>query len=128
MTKATDKNVVESLLIEDEEELETKKEVNTLQDTIKELGRQAFEKHPYENSSLSQDNINGLIRADAFNNYMERNFGYRFACIDTLRTSKPSRALSHNGYGLDKFVELIHAIQASFQQSELPDRMKGFLK
>ena len=123
-----DDNIIESILIEDEEETKSSNNSdNNLQETIKELGNQAFLRHSEKTSYLSNDNINGLIRADAFNEYNDVNFGYRYKVIDTLIRAKPSRALSHNGYGLEKLIEIVKSIQASFEQTQLPSRMKDLL-
>jgi len=122
-----EKNIVESILIDDEEEEQTSSEQNTFQDSIKELGNQLFLKHPEKTSNVSNDNNNGLLRADVLNDYMESNFGYRYNALDTLVTKKPSRALSHNGFGIEKLIEIVKNISASFEQTQLPARMRDYL-
>ena len=126
MSNKEKRSIVESLTEPDDTE-EPKSEVNTLQDSLKELGNQLFIKNSEKTSNLSHDNINGLIRADALNDYMETNFGYRYAALDTLMVMKPARSLSYNGFGVEKLIEIVKSIQASFEQTQLPATLRDRL-
>jgi hypothetical protein len=112
------------ILIDEEEDEESKPQVNTFQDTIKEMGRLAFVHYPEKTSNLSDENINGLIRAEVINEYMAMNFGYRYVVIDTLIKQKQMRVVSKKGYGLDKIIEFVKSISASFEQTQLPTRLQ----
>ena len=127
MAKTKDNSVVESITI-DEDEDNDKPEVNTLQDTIKQLSTELFVKNPKKTSNLSYDNINGIIRAMSINDYMEASYGYRFNALDAVVREKLALVSSHDGKGTKDLIEIVKSIQASFEQMQLPDRMRGLLK
>lgn len=113
------KSVLESITIEDEEE-DIKNEQNTLQDTILAIDRSIFKNFPRKKSNLSRNNEVGLIQAEVLNEYMERNFQYRYAVLDTLIECGRDYPISRNGFGIEKFIEAIKSIQATFEQTQLP--------
>lgn len=125
-TSEKSNSVVESITIEDDEDDE-RKDVNTFQDSIKELGSQIFTKNLKKTSNLSHDNINGLIRAETLNEYMESSFGYRHYVLDKLINEKQIREVSHKGFGIEKLIEIVKSIQASFEQTQLPSRMRDLI-
>lgn len=100
---------------EDEEVIQ-----NTFPLAIKELGEALFENYEDKTSNLTEENILGSIRCAALNEYMEVNYGYRYSSLDIIVRTKMSRALSKNGYGIGKLIEIVQSIQASFQQMEAP--------
>jgi hypothetical protein len=114
------------LMDEDEENIDDKTP-NTFQDAVKELGSIAFKKYPKQTSNLSYENINGIIRAEVLNDYMETNFGYRYSAIDKLVQQKQLMVTSKSGWGMDKIIEFVKSIQASFEQTQLPARMRDML-
>lgn len=121
-------NVVESILYPDEDEEEIKPEPNSLQETIKELGNQAFKQNLKKLTYISNDNKSGLIQAEILNAYTERNFGYRYASLDALIDNDIQYSVSVKGYGFDKMVDLLKSIQASFEQTQLPQNMQNLLR
>lgn len=123
----SDNSVNKSITIEDEDE-ETIKPNNSFQDAVKELGAILFTKYPEKTSNLTYDNINGLVRAEVLNEYMDVNFGYRYKTIDKLITQKQMRVISHEGFGVIKIIEFVKSIQATFEQTQIPDRLQGLLR
>lgn len=111
-----------------EEEENTTTQPNTLQDTIKELAKNLHEKNVERMSNLTSDNIDGMTQADVLNEYMDINFGYRYKTLDKLIKSKTNRVVSRDGFGIAAFIETIKSIQASFEQHQIPDNLKGIFK
>ena len=122
----TDGCTANDIVIEkiDEEE-ESKPQPNTMQDTIKEMGKSLLERYPEKLSNLSYENCDGMTQADVLNEYMEINFGYRFKALDKLVNSKQSRVVSVGGFGIAAFNDLVKSIQATFEQHQLPENIKG---
>lgn len=120
-------SAVNDILMDDEEEESTSSQ-NNFQDAVKELGEMLFEKYPEKTSNLSQDNINGIIRANAINEYTEGAFGYRYRTLDKLVSDKQKLVVSHNGLGMDKLIEIVKSIQASFEQIQPTNALKGMFK
>ena len=123
-----EKSVLEAMIIPEEDEEEEVQKVNTLQDTIKELGNQAFNKHTKKTSNLSNDNISGIIQCEALNNYMDVNFGYRYSVLDDLVNNAVAYRLSHNGFGLGMLKEYIHGIAASFENVQVPEGLSKLVR
>jgi len=123
-----DNSVNKSILIEDEEEeSSTGDNKNTFPEAVKEMGEILFNKYPKKTSNLSYENINGIIRAEVLNEYMDVNFGYRYKCIDALIVQKQTMMISHEGFGVEKIIEFVKGIQASFEQTQIPEGIRGML-
>jgi len=121
-------SVNKSIVIEEKEDgEESLNNRNTFPEAVKELGEILFNKYPEKTSNLSYENINGIIRAEVLNEYMDINFGYRYKCIDALIHQKEVRMVAHNGYGVEKIIEFVKSIQASFEQSQLPEGIRSAL-
>jgi len=120
-------SAIQDILVEDEEDKEEGKNNNSFPESINALGSSLFKKYPDKTSNLSQENINGIIRAQVLNNYMEQNFGYRYGAIDQLVKDKKALVVSHNGLGITSLIELLKSIQASFEQTQIPSRVKDLL-
>lgn len=120
--------VNKSIVIEDElEDNEQINNRNTFPEAVKELGEILFNKYPEKTSNLSYENINGIIRAEVLNEYMAVNFGYRYKCIDALIHQKQVRMIAHDGFGVEKIIEFVKSIQASFEQSQIPEGLRNSL-
>lgn len=117
-------SAVNDILMDDEEEDNKSSSPNTFQDAVKELGNILFKKYPEKTSNLSQDNVNGIIMAEVMNEYMSVNFGYTYKTLEKLCRDKEVRVVSVNGFGVEKIIEFVKSIQASFEQTQLPSRMK----
>lgn len=122
------KSVLESITIEDEDEEIEEGKQNNLQDTLREIGNELFKKHPRKKSNISRNNTIGMIQCEVLNEYMDINFGYRYKTLDVLIECARDYPLSVNGFGLEKYIEGIKSIQATFEQTELPSRIKDMLR
>ena len=121
-------SVVESVELSMDDDEETKKDVNTFQDAIRELGSQLHGKiHKKRLGKITQENKLGLIRARALNEYMDANFGYRYHILDSLCDDVMEYGVSVEGFGIEKLIEIVKSIQASFEQTQLPSRMRDML-
>jgi len=103
----------------DAEQEETEERLDTFPLAIRELGEALFLKYDEKTSNLTDENIQGIIRCNTLNDYMQERYGIRYTVLDTLIDSKMKLVMSRNGYGVDKLIELIQSIQASFQQAEV---------
>lgn len=125
----SDNSVNESIIIPDDaDEERTGENTNSFQFAVKELGNILFDKYPKKTSKLTHDNINGMVRIEVLNEYMEVNFGYRYKTLDRLIKEKETRVISTDGFGVEKIIEFVKSIQASFEQTQIPDRLQGLLK
>lgn len=111
----------------DEDEPETTPQQNTMKDTISEMGKTLHEKYRARNSFLSYDNIDGMVQADVLNEYMDINFGHRYKVLDTLVNSKCERVISKDGFGIVSLIEFVKSIQATFEQTQIPEGLKGLI-
>ena len=123
-----DSNAVNQLLMPDDEEDKPVSQNNTFQDTVKEMGKTLFRDYPKKTSNLSNENINGIIRAEVLNDYFDRNFGYRFKAIDTLIEQKQVMVVSKDGFGIGSIIEFVKSISATFEQTQIPDGLRGLIK
>ena len=97
-------------------------------DAVKELGKTLFERYPNTNSNISRKNEKGLLQIDVLNEYMIKNFGYRFTSLDKLRDVKLQRTLSVNGFGIETFIKSLQGIQTQFQQAELTNGLNRLIR
>lgn len=97
-------------------------------DAVKELGKTLFERYPDCTSNISRENEKGLLQIDILNEYMIKNFGYRFTSLDKLRDVKIERTLSVNGFGIETFIKSLQGIQAQFQQAELTNGLNKLIR
>ena len=91
-------------------------DVNNFPAAIQEIGEAIFERYPQKTGILSSENILGMIRCRALNEYMQETTGVRYELLDLIVEETESRRLSVNGKGIDLFIKAIHGIQASFEQ------------
>lgn len=119
-------SAVNDILMEEEEETETKNN-NSFPETITKMGNTLFRDYPEKTSNLSAENINGIIRARVLNNYMAQNFGYEYEAINELIKNKQIYVVSEKGFGVASLIEFVKSIQATFEQTQLPSRVKDLL-
>jgi len=125
----SDNSVNESIIIKDDDDEDINGEnTNSFQFAVKELGNILFDKYPEKTSNLSSENINGIVRIEVLNEYMSVNFGYRYQTLDKLVKQKQLRVISHDGFGVEKIIEFVKSIQASFEQTQIPDRLQGLIR
>ena len=127
MNMADKKRIVESIVMEDEEE-EKVTETNTLKDAVNEIGNQLFDTHIEQTGNYNNTNKVGIVKAMALNEYMERIYGRRYAVLDVLCLEVSKRSLSVKGFGIEKFIESIKNIQATYEQVDASNKLTGLLR
>lgn len=98
-------------------------EQNTFPLAIKELGEGLFDNYPDKTSSITDENIKGIIRCRALNDFMQEKYGIRYSVLDKIVEDKMSLNMSRNGYGIERFIEIVKSIQATFEQTQLPSTL-----
>lgn len=117
-------NAANDILIKEDTEEMVLEQRNTVQDVIREISKTLFEKYTKKTSNLTDLNIEGMIQAESLNEYMEKNFGYRYTVLDVLCRSKRDLALSSGGFGIATFIESIKSVQATIEQHEIPEALR----
>ena len=106
---------MDDLLIGKLEEKEDKR-VN-----IKDILQLIFEKkHIEQQTILSNDNINAIIKMNALNNYMQTTYNFRFELFTSLIDDKRLNIISFNGRGRRDIIETVQAMQD--QHIEIPEK------
>jgi hypothetical protein len=95
-------------------------ETNTFPMAIKELGESLFENYEDKTTNITDENIRGIIRCRALNDYMQEKYGIRYSVLDKIVEDKMRLNVSRGGYGIEKFIEIVKSIQATFEQTQLP--------
>jgi len=120
----SDGNIANDILLDNDTDEDIIKPQNNIKDVIAEIGKAIFEKYPKKTSNLSNENIDGIVQAECLNEYMEKNFGYRYSVLDVLVKSKREYVISSGGYGIAAFIESIKSVQASIEQHEMPQQFQ----
>jgi hypothetical protein len=122
----TDNAVNKSITFEiPEDKEEMPPEQNNFPLAIQELGEGLFEKYPDKTSDLSDENIRGIIRCRALNDFMQEKYGIRYTVLDKIVEDKMNLNLSKSGKGIEKFIDIVKSVQASFQDLTVPMGMLG---
>jgi hypothetical protein len=95
-------------------------EQNSFPMAIRELGEALFQNYEDKTSVLTEDNIQGMLKIEVLNDFMLAKYGFRYSVLDTLVREKKNLSLSKNGFGIEKLIEIVKSIQASFEQTQLP--------
>ena len=119
---------VRDIVLDDDEEDDDGYTVNTFQDSIKELAHAHYDKFPDKSSNISASQRVGMVTIDVVNDFSERNFGYRFNSLDVLVKQTNTRTVSEKGFGLLSFIELMKGINASFEQTQIPEGLGRLIK
>lgn len=103
----------------DENEENTSEEsgsVNSLIDIIKAFNTVLFSKKEIKQKShLTRRKIRGIIRACSFNDYMEKEYKYRFTVLDSVALNALELNKSASGYAFDKTVDGLKSIGQTIQ-------------
>jgi hypothetical protein len=86
---------------------------------IRELGEALFLNYPDKTTVLTEDNIQGMIKIEVLNDFMFEKYGFRYSVLDTLVREKKTLSLSKNGFGIEKLIEIVKSIQATFEQAQV---------
>jgi hypothetical protein len=122
----TDNSVNKSITHEIEEDTnENIPEQNNFPLAIQELGKGLFEDYPDKTSNISDENIIGIVRCRALNDFMLEKYGFRYSVLDKIVEDKMNLNISKSGFGIDKFIEIVKSVQASFQDLTIPPTMLG---
>jgi hypothetical protein len=123
----TEGNIANDILCDNEDEEEVLVQQNNIKDVINEISKALFDKYPKKTSNLSNDNIDGMVQAECLNEYMEKNFGYRYSVLDVLVKAKREYVISSGGYGIAAFIESIKSVQATIEQHEIPAQFQRMM-
>lgn len=86
---------------------------------IRELGEALFLNYQDKTTVLTEDNIQGMIKIEVLNDFMMERYGFRYSVLDVLVREKKTLALSKNGFGIEKLIEIVKSIQATFEQAQV---------
>ena len=93
--------------------------------SIKDILTSLFSKTWIEQQTiLSNDNINAIIKINALNTYTKTYYNLEFEILKNLISDKRLNIISLNGTGRKDIIEIIRAMQD--QTMEIPEK-KGFL-
>ena len=93
--------------------------------SIKDILSIIFDKKGIEQQTvLSNQNINAIIKMQALNNYIERTYKFKFEIFTKLIDDKRLNIISLNGRGRTDIIESIQAMQEN--RIEIPEK-KGLL-
>lgn len=121
-------SINKSIVVAQEPEVGVTGSNTSFPDAVKELGEALHKRYPNRTSNLSGKNVKGLLKIDVLNEYMIKNFGYKYETLSILSQMKVQRTVSVKGWGADKFIELVKGIQATFEQTEIPTRLSQMLR
>lgn len=119
-------SIADIILEDDDNDCEYK--VNTFQDSLRELGEIHYRRYPKKDSNISSIQRQGIVAGRVMNEYSARNFGYSFKAIDVLIEDTLAYAVSENGFGIVSFNELVSKISATFEQTQIPDGLRGLMR
>lgn len=78
-----------------------------VKEIISELDSVLNQSNFYAKSKLSQRNIRGILRANAFQNYLESTYGFRILVLDKLILDKMQISLSADGAGRHEIAGIV---------------------
>jgi hypothetical protein len=109
--------------IEDEEE-NAQPKVNSFSDAVKSIANVSFKNHEEKTSNISVKNATGIARCKVLNEWKYRNYGYRHNSLDMLIVEIPKHRMSASGFGIKTLAEMLKGIGISFEQTEIPERLR----
>jgi len=95
--------------LEDAEASGTSSEIEgfNISEVIAELNKALNESSFYAKSNISERNLRGILRANAFQGYLFSRYGFRITVLDSLIDSKLQQVLSVNGKGRKEIADII---------------------
>jgi len=94
--------------------------------SIKDVLTIIFEKRNIEQQTiLSNDNINAIIKLQALNHFMKSTYNFEFEIFKKLIDDKRLNIISYNGRGRKDIIETISAMQDN--HIELQEKTRGLL-
>jgi hypothetical protein len=73
-------------------------------------------------SNLTPENVKGLQKLFALNDYLEQNYGFRIIELDKFAIDKLNTIMSLDSKGFDALIEAIKSLAISLEHNENPDR------
>jgi hypothetical protein len=98
---------LEAMLDDDEGGSIERPEGMQVKEIISELDSVLNQSNFYAKSKLSQRNIRGILRANAFQNYLESTYGFRILVLDKLILDKMQISLSADGAGRHEIAGIV---------------------
>jgi hypothetical protein len=98
---------LEAMLDDDEGGRIERPEGMQVKEIISELDSVLNQSNFYAKSKLSQRNIRGILRANAFQNYLESTYGFRILVLDKLILDKMQISLSADGAGRHEIAGIV---------------------
>jgi hypothetical protein len=121
-------NVIENDICAQEDEIEeTIPKVNSFSDAVKSIARSIFKDYTEKTSNISLKNATGISRCNILNEWKYRNYGYRHNSLDMLVSEIPKHRMSAGGFGLKTYAEMMKGIGITFEQTEIPERLRDRL-
>jgi len=78
-----------------------------LSELVKELNTVLNESTFYAKSNITHRNLRGILKANAFQDYLHGKYGFRIKVLDGLIQSKMENVLSVNGLGRKEIADMI---------------------
>lgn len=112
--------------VESEETIdEIKSSESSIPDTIRELRKTIYQENPLKMANVSAENKKGMTEIVILNEFMEKNYGFRFDSLDNIVSECMQRNMSINAFGIAAFDSALKSIQMSFQSqtAEASDKL-----
>jgi len=106
-------------ITEDNEESIEAGSSNKMVDLINAINSTLFGKEKEQKSKINSTTARGIKRATALNDYMDKEYSYRFKSLDALSNSTLLINKSINGHAFDKAVEALKGLSTSIELNEL---------
>lgn len=94
-------------------------QLSSLAAFVKALGVITSEKQIDQKTELSARNIQGIMQGLTFNDYLERNFGFRINELDTLIAEKLVKSISLDRKGKQELIELFRAMKLEIEGNQV---------
>jgi len=78
-----------------------------ISELISELNNALNESSFYAKSNITERNLRGILRANAFQGYLYSRYGFRISALDKLIDNKLQQVLSVNGKGRKEIADII---------------------
>lgn len=95
---------------------------------IRELNLALNESSFYSKSDISNRNLRGILKASAFQDYLQQRYGFRIMVLDTLIINKLQNVLSVNGKGRQQIADIVSKGTMKIEAKsglDLADRLFG---
>jgi hypothetical protein len=98
---------------------EREEDSSSLAAFIKALGIIQSKEDIDQKSHLSDENIHGIMIGLSWNDYLERNLGFRLSSLDTFIAEKLLKSISLDRMGRNELIELFRAMKLELEGSNV---------